>query len=82
MVKSTFTNHKAELKGILSNYTLREQMELTNDHAPGGRLLPAHPVRVMLIFEDVMFPLWNHLFLCYPCYADFKTASVFKIGPI
>ena len=38
--------------------------------------------RVMLIFEDVMFPLWNHLFLCYPCHADFKTALVFKIGPI
>ena len=39
-------------------------------------------VRVMLIFEDVIFPLWNHLFLCYPCHADFKTAFVFKIGPI
>ena len=38
--------------------------------------------RVMLIFEDVIFPLWNHLFLCYPCHADFKTALVFKIGPI
>ena len=33
-------------------------------------------------FEDVMFPLWNHLFLCYPCHADFKTALVVKIGPI
>ena len=38
--------------------------------------------RVMLIFEDVMFLLWNHLFLCYPCRADFKTAPVFKIGRI
>ena len=38
--------------------------------------------RVMLIFEDVIFPLWNHLLLCYPCHADFKTALVFKIGPI
>ena len=38
--------------------------------------------RVMLIFEDVIFPLWNHLFLCYPCHATFKPALVFKIGPI
>ena len=38
--------------------------------------------RVMLIFEEVIFPLWNHLFLCYPGHADFKTALVFKIGPI
>ena len=40
---------------------------------------PVHCTRVMLIFEDVMFPLWNHLFWGYPCYADFKTASVFKL---
>ena len=43
---------------------------------------PSPHVRVMLIFEDVIFPLWNHLFLCYPCHADFKTALVFKIWPI
>ena len=38
MAKSTFTNHKAELKGILSNYTLREQMELTMLLAAGFSL--------------------------------------------
>ena len=42
----------------------------------------AYVGRVMLIFEEVIFPLWNHLFLCYPGNADFKTALVFKIGPI
>ena len=49
----------------------------------GGSVINgAYPVRVMLIFEDVIFPLWNHLFLCYPCHATFKTAFVFKIEPI
>ena len=38
MVESTFTNHKAELKGILSNYTLRKQMELTMLLAAGFSL--------------------------------------------
>ena len=38
--------------------------------------------RVMLIFEDIIFPLWNHLFLCYPCHADIKTGLVFKVGSV
>ena len=36
----------------------------------------------MPIFEDVIFPLWNHLFLCYPYHDNFKNALVVKIGPI
>ena len=28
------------------------------------------------------FSHWNHLFLSYHLQADFKTAFVFKIGPI
>ena len=47
-----------------------------------GIQIPDSKSRVMPIFEDGIFPQWNHLFLCYPCNADFKTALVFKIGPI
>ena len=38
--------------------------------------------RVMLIFEDVIFFIWNHPFYCSVRCADFKNVFVFKIGPI
>ena len=45
-------------------------------------LSPSRSGRVMLIFEDRIFFIWNHLFYCLVRRADFKNVFVFMIGPI
>ena len=39
---------------------------------------------MMLVFEDIIFPLWNLpvFCVCFSGHADFKTTLVVKIGPI
>ena len=66
------------------NYTLRKERA-----AQGGGSLQAGQVthhlqgsRESLIFEGVIFFLWNHPFYCAVCRPDLKTVFVFKIGPI
>ena len=43
-------------------------------------LVTSHWGDAYILIHD--FSHWNHLFLSYPWHADFKTAFVFKIGPI